>query len=309
FDICPQRDELQPTMGGAVVLEGMRWLFGRVSYRRTVSRSPGLIGPADRFEEPDTGFYPNEDGQRPDWGVNEEKLTASLRAVIDLGDERRLVPFGAVRYSAVHGLVDEAHLGTRLRFRSHSIEPELFYSFPTFDGDSIFNVFSIQPYWDLRATYSLWSPSGRLSGYLRPWARRFSVEDPSNAQTGERVAGADWAGGVHAGGQLRFRRREHLRLDGFAEDGYGGRRIGGMAAGRWFVTPALGLATRLSIIDFQDELLEAYDGLNLGAQLGLSYQIFAGVGFKTLAEYNHNRIGDHQLRMFAILDLAFRPEL
>jgi len=303
FDVCPQRDELMPTFGGAVATEGLAHVTARLSYRRSISRSPGLIGPVDRLDEPDVGFYPNEVGQAPGWGVNEEKLTAVVRGNLEVA-RVRAAPYAAVRYSVLHGLVDEAHAGASLRLGRHAIEPEIFYSFPTFDGDSIFNVFSVQPYWDTRLTYSLWSAGGALSSFVRPWLRHFAPEDP-----GADIEDSDWAGGLQASAQLRVGWRNSVRVDGFWEDGYGGRRVGSLLGGRWQPTTALGLSTRLSVIDFEDQVQPSLEGTNLGAQLGATYVLWPGVGMHLLSEYNHNRFSDDQLRIIAILDLAFRPEL
>jgi len=310
FDLCPQRDELQPTFGLAVASEGLEKVTARLSYRRTVSKTPGIIGPTDRFDEPDLGFYPNGIGQAPGWGTNEEKLTATVRGHLkSKRGDKQLTPYAAARYSVVHGLVDEAHLGTQARSGAHMIEPEVFYSFPTFDGDSIFNVFSIQPYWDFRVNYTLQRPRSSWAVLVRPWARRFLPEDPSNVADGVTIDRSDWSVGGHAGAQYRFTRRDYARVDGFWEDGYGGRRRGGMLAGAYHPLESLGLRTRLSLIDFKDELLANFDGVNFGAQLGGSYRIYRGIAASLQAEYNHNRFNSNQVRVFAILDLAFRPEL
>jgi hypothetical protein len=82
FDFCPQREQLMPTFGAAIETADLDGLWARVVYRKTISKTPGLIGPADRFEFPDEGLYPNEAGQAPDWGVNEERLAATVRGNI-----------------------------------------------------------------------------------------------------------------------------------------------------------------------------------------------------------------------------------
>ena len=91
------------------------------------------------------------------------------------------MPRAALRYSLLHGLVEQAHASIPIRRGAYEVAPEVYYSFPTFDGDSIFNVFSSQPYLDLRATVSRAPRGARLATYLRGWARRFAIEDPEQA--------------------------------------------------------------------------------------------------------------------------------
>jgi hypothetical protein len=220
-----------------------------------------------------------------------------------------VTPYAAVRYSLLHGLVDEALAGTRLRLGSHSIEPELYYSFPTFDGDSIFNVFSVQPYVDGRLTYEL-SPRGApWSAYARGWARRFRVEDAGRAETGADVDTGALAGGVQTGARWVVGPARLARIDLFHEDGYGGRRTGGFALLSWRVLPPLDLAARLSAIDFAEDLRPELDATSLGAQVGATYRIYSTMAASLVAEETSSAIERHQLAVFFLLDLAFRPEI
>lgn len=309
FEICPQREELMPTYGVALEASGLDWLSARVAYRRSVSPTVGLIGAVDRLENPDLGLYPDERGQAPAWGVNEELVSASVRAPLSLrGGALQLSPYAGVRYSLLHAAVDTVHAGARVAAGAHALEPELYHSLPIFDGDSIFNVFSIEPYTDLRVTYDFAPEKARWSAYLRPWLRRFSTEDAGEAAPGAEVDASSYAGGVHGG--LRWLERERLlgRFDLFWEDGYGGRRLGGYATGRWRAHRDLELGLRLSVIDFGATYSAGSRATTVGAQLGATYVFNRGVALSAVIEENANRIHESQLGVFAILDLAFRPE-
>lgn len=306
YDVCPQRHEIMPTFGGSVETSGLDRIWARLTYRRSMSQTPGLIGDVDRFEYPDTGLYPNENGQAPAWGVNEELLAASMRTHHDLaGGRGQITPYAALRYNGLVATVDEGHLGMRLRYGAHSVEPELYYSFPTFDGDSIFNVFAIEPYVDTRITYDVRPAASRLSAYGRAWLRHFQTQD-------EPAQGSDIASraaGVQLGAQYREERRASLRLDAFCEGGYGGTRVGTHAAAAWQPSRRTGLRTRLSVIHFDQDLREEVRGTTYGVQAGATYEVNDGVTLHLMAEENTTRFESGQFRLMGIIDLAFLPEV
>jgi hypothetical protein len=307
YERCPQRVELMPTFGAALATRGLSHFTGRVAYRRSQSRTPGIIGPVDRFEAPDVGLYPNEEGQAPDWGVNEERLAASVSAPFKFGEKAkplRLIPYAALRYSLLHGLVDEALVGTRTSRGQHALETELFYSFPTFDGDSIFNVFSSEPYVDMRLTYALSPRDSPWRGYARTWGRRYHSEDSEAAG----VASNDYSGGVQGGVRLMPAPKKSARLDVFHEGGYGGRRTGGYLMGRLPGPVGTRFFGRLSVIRFRQDLQSSLRATTLGAQLGVTAVIATGAAATLILEENSSVLDRHQLGAFLVLDLAFQPE-
>ncbi len=302
-ELCPQRDQRMPTVGFAIATEGLQRVSARLSYRRSHSASPGLLGDADRLDNPDEGYYPFE-REIAASGVTEERLALSVR-----GNLRprglRVTPYAAVRYSALHGIVDEAHAGTKVHRASHSVEPEVFYSSPTFDGDSIFNIFSTEPYTDARLTWRFTPKRGAWSGYLRGWGRRYHSEDAEQS-TGD-LAASVYAGGGNGG--LRMRRDDYeMRLDAYAEDGYGGQRIGGLYAAGISLSPNLVVHGRASLIRFADDSRSEIRGTNAGLQLGTRYQINRGLATSLLIEQNSNSVHRFALAAFAVVDLAFQPK-
>src|SRR3569832_2922886 len=152
YEYCPQRDVDQPTVGITRATSHTKHFGAEVGYRRTWSDTVGLSGAVDRLNRPDLGLYPNEYGQAPATGSDEERLYARAHADFKLG-ELAIQPYGDARYSILHAAFDRADAGVRVRSGDHVLEPSVEYFYPTFDGDSIFNAFSIEPTADLRRGY------------------------------------------------------------------------------------------------------------------------------------------------------------
>lgn len=302
LEYCPQREQLMPTGGIAVEAHGLRALHARAVYRRSQSPTVGLIGDPDRLRYPDLGLYPDDFGQAPDWGVNEERVAAEVRYHIDVGDRGQIAPWAAARYSLVHGLLDEAAAGVRLRWGDHAIEPELAYAVPTFDGDSIFNVFAIAPTSDARLSWQLAPRRGRLRANATGWLRRY--------HGGPDFLGVAYAAGATAGGELALGRLG-LRLDLVHDDGYGGRRSGGTAIARWRQSDRLTTAARLSLLDVaSDEAASVrIDALTGAAQTSATWQLADGVAVHAAVESSADRYTPFQVRAVGVLDLAFQPEM
>ncbi len=304
-EYCPQREQRMPTVGFAVASEGLEHISARLSYRRSHSESPGLLGAPDRLDTADLGYYPFE-RELAQSGVTEERLALTVRGNVAPSKRIRLTPYAAVRYSVLHGIVDEAHLGTKLHRDAHSLESEVFYSSPTFDGNSIFNIFSSEPYTDARVTWRFSPRNAPWSGYLRGWGRRYHSEDAERAVGGNQDA-SDYAGGGHGGVRMK-RDKFDLRFDGYAEDGYGGQRIGGLVAGGITLSRRLVLHGRASLIRFGDDSRREIAGTNAGLQLGTRYRINRGFAASLLIEQNSNAFDRFALAAFAVVDLAFQPK-
>src|SRR5205823_2704795 len=111
----PQRDVAQPTVGIALAMPQTHGFSAEVGYRRTWSDTVGLIGPVDRLQYPDKGLYPNDYGQAPATGVNEERLYARVHGRIASGEGVELEPYADARFSLLHALFDRADVGMRVR--------------------------------------------------------------------------------------------------------------------------------------------------------------------------------------------------
>ena len=302
YDVCPQREQPMPVFGAAVETVDLGRVWARLAYRRAMSPRPGLIGPADRFEYPDTGLYPNEAGQAPGWGVNEERVAATVRANVEVAGAQ-VTPHAAGRYDLLLGTVDEAHAGVRVRRGVHAVEPEIYYSLPSFDGDSIFNVFASEPYLDLRCTYDLRPRRGTVHAFARAWARRFL------AGAGEGADPGATAGGVQAGAGYRPDADLQARLDLFHDAGYGGRRTGGAGAAFWQMSRKTGVRGRVGVVHFDDARADGPRGVTVSVQAGASYRVNHGVMVHLMAEEDIDRSNHGQRRVIGVLDLAFVPEI
>src|SRR5262249_23751044 len=184
YTSCPQREQSAPTFGVAVATHGLREVVARISYRRSISKP--AIGPTAGTAD-----------EQPRWGVLEEKLSAQARGNF-LGGA--LVPWAAARWNILLGLVDEAQAGARVTLGDHGLTPELRYSYPSFEGDSIFNVFVTKAYWDVRLGWDWWPGHGPLRAYLRGYGRRFE-----NDKVGTVPPDSDWSLGAGAGARWRER--------------------------------------------------------------------------------------------------------
>ena len=275
-----QEEELQPTFGIAAHSYGLRWLQARVSYERTMSETgePRLPG-------------------EPAWGVVDEHVGITARGNLWNG---RLVPWFALRYNLLAGRIDEVYAGARSQLGRHGISLEYVLSAPTFDGDSIWNVFASQAFDDIRLAYDVtfW----KIRAYAQAFTRLYFDDN-----------GAYASGGGSLGGRMAVGRRGWVRIDGYYEDGYGGLRAGVDLSTRMRIWgDELGVRKgsvfaegRLSFVSFHDDIRPEDAANSFGVQAGLRWTPLDGINLHGLIEENVNRLYPSQLRVLALLDLSF----
>lgn len=299
-DRCPEQDrELAPVLGAGLETEDLDFVVARVGYRRTWSSTAG-------FRDPDLVAVLAAQGHagdvRPGSGVLEEKLTVQARFLLG----HALFPFGGFRYNFLLGSVDEVQGGVRalLPWGGQIATVEYLYLFPSFEGDSIFNVFSTEAYHDVRGTWDL--PVGPATLYLRALGRVYANQPL--AGTGQYGAWDDAEYGVGAGARARTGRLA-VRADLQHRDGFGGRRAGGDVWARYDLVPErLDVEARVSVVAFELDLQPALqDGVTLGLQGGARYRFADNVAAHLLVEENVNRFFPSALRVIALLDLEVRP--
>jgi hypothetical protein len=293
-----EEDALRPTFGVAAHSIGYRDLVARIAYARTISytgaRQPG----------------------EPGSGVVDESVAFTARGRLLHG---LVHPWFGFRYSVLTGRLDEVQAGARLRLpKEQALQAEYVLSAPTFDGDSIWNVFASQPFNDVRVGWD--GALAQLRLYARGFARLFGAATTSGfvgvggaSNPGvdpERVAGLPT--GVAWGASLGARvdsPRGHARLDGFYEDGYGGLTAGVDLSGLVRIAGDLrtGLVGegRVSYLHFRDDSRPIDHADSLGLQAGLRYTFVQGLTGHLLVEENVNRIYTSQLRVIGVLDLSF----
>ncbi|HZS40754.1 MAG TPA: hypothetical protein VFF06_28170 [Polyangia bacterium] len=283
-----QEDALEPTFGVALKTIGLRDVQTRVSYLRTMSftgdRQPG----------------------EPSSAVLDEKVAWTARGRFFHG---LLVPWFGFRYNLLVGRLDELQAGARVTLSpSHALSAEYVFAAPTFDGDSIWNVFGSQAFNDARLTYD--ATLGRLRLFARGFVRLFSDEPTSSSGATSQTAGAPSAlsGGGSAGARLDLG-RGFARVDGYYEDGYGGTKGGVDLSGRFLVLgdwlSGLVLDGRISYVHFRDDSRTIVNADSLGLQGGVRYSFWRGLTAQLAVEENVNRFYSSQLRVLALLDVSF----
>jgi hypothetical protein len=287
--LCPQRGEWMPTVGVAVSTRRTGPVSARLAYRRTESATVGVIDIVDRLEFPDVGLYPNEAGQAPERAVNAEHVSATVSARLRAG-RVKLAPWAWTRASLVERRVDRAAIGTEVRIGEHVITPEVAYRLPTFDSDSIWSIFAVEPTTDVRVGWSGYGAEALA------WLRRYHGADEDAT-----------AYGVEAAGEHDVTRRWTARLTVLADGGYGGTRFGATAAARYTgdehltVTGTLG-SWRLA----PDGDGTWWEGVAQGRATWVFDDRYALHG---VVETTASRYTPGQVRFLGVLDLAFEPEL
>ncbi len=299
YEYCPQRDVNQPTIGITLATNRVHDFGAEIGYRRTWSDTVGLIGPVNRLQYPDLGLYPNDFGQAPKTGIDEERVYARVHGNLHAGD-LAIEPYADLRYSILNAVFDRADAGVRLREGEHVLEPSVDYFFPTFDGDSIFNAFSIEPTTDVRLAYK-YGTTGPWRGTADAWIRHYAQEDNSTSLAGggdagvQRVLGAGWRGGA----------------DALADMGYGGRRVGGTIEAAWKDGQTFWLRGRAIVLDVDQDATAA-----LGVRkyvtgstvFSTTWRVADFVAIHGIAEADYDAVHALQTRVIAVLDLAFVPE-
>jgi hypothetical protein len=280
-----QASVLRPLAGAALALDGLGPVGVRVAYRRVWSPT------ADRL------------AGEPASGVNDEKvsLTGGAR-----WHDRIFATFG-VRYNLLVAAFDDQQIGVRVRLTPRQwLTAEQTYLAPTFDGDSIWNVFSTGAYRDFRATYEVAIAPG-VKANARAFVRLFT-NPPGETVAGQDLAaqapGGRLAGGGTAGAEVR-RSRAFLRADGYYDDGYGGLKVGADLSSRYALRPGRwDIEGRLTGFVWRSDLQPATNrGVVLGVEAGSRYQLAPGIRLHLLAEDNAGTLYRTQFRGLALIDL------
>jgi hypothetical protein len=290
-----QASALRPLAGAALVIgqdvsspsaAATSWLSARVAYRRIWSAT------ADRL--------PGE----PASGVNDEKVALTASAALG----KRVFITGGVRYNLLLGMLDDEQLAVRVKLPGRQVlTAEHAFLAPTFDGDSIWNVFSTGAYRDLRGGYEV-GVTEDVKLYARGFVRLFE-QTPDETTADGRDLGAEAPGGRTARGASTgavWRRPAGvLRADGYFDDGAGGRKTGLDLSARAAVAPRrLELETRFTGYRWRSDQQSATDaGFVLGVQAGARWEAGSGVRLHVLAEDNVGTFYDSQYRALAIVEI------
>ena len=273
-----QQSALRPLAGAALGFGGDGGLpvTARLAYRRMWAATADLA--------------PGE----PDTGVDDEKLALTASAEW----KRRVFLTAGLRYNLLLAEADDEQVALRVRATTGQwLGLELAYLAPSFDGDSIWNVFASGAYRDLRGSYELALCEG-LKLYARGFARHFDAvsDEPQDA--------ARWAAGGSAG--LAWRRASGVvRADGYFDGGFGGRKTGVDLSARWELRPrAVELEGRLTGYEWRSDQQTTTDaGFVFGAQAGGRYRLGDNVRLHLLFEDNVGTFYAGQYRGLAIVEM------
>jgi len=272
-------------VGAALALDRASPIDVRAAYRRTWSAT----------EDPRPGD--------PSSGVNHE--TVALTA--DARWRDRFFLAGGARYNLLVAAWDDQQLALRWRLGArHLVSAEYSFLAPTFDGDSIWNVFASGSTRDYRLGYDVELCAG-LRAHARGFARQFV--DPSGTSADARALadaapGGRWAYGGNAGADVRGG-RGRARLELYADGGYGGWKAGGDLSGRWalFARP-VELEGRLTAYTWRaDGTPVPQTASMVGAQAGALYRMSRAIRAHFLAEDNLGTYYRVQLRALVVLEV------
>ncbi len=287
-----QNSELAPMAGAALVAGAPAGPWSaRLSFREIWSATANQL--------------PGE----PSSGVNEEVV--SLTATAAWRD--RIFLTGGVRYNVLFDELDDEQLALRVKLTPRQwLTLEHDFLAPTFDGDSIWNIFSTGAYRDLRASYELALPRG-VKAYARGFARFYLATSDEIAPPGTPYAGQDVGaeapgGRFAAGGSLGVawrNLRAMVRADGYWDDGYGGRKAGVDATTRIKVREPIELEGRLTGYTWRNDVQPTPDssGVVFGAEAGGRLRLGQGVHLHLLVEDNVGTYYESQFRGLAMLEL------
>lgn len=270
----PAIDEpaLAPVWGAALESTGMMWVHGRVSYREVQTEG--------RINDRRLGYSANVTPFEP--------LTARAALVWDL-----------------HlGFVSEVNGGVEVQvLRPLVLGAEFVHFTPTFDGDSIWNFFPVEPMNDARLRAQVQLAEG-LEASAMGFARLLSAETPADAEgASESDVVTDLGGAASVRGWSRVAEIQG-RLHG--SDGYGGLRLGADAwAMRRLWNDRLAATLRLSLWRWANREEPATTAF--AYVVGGEYRFSQPAKLLVELEHDVGQAVGHRFRLLALLDLRFRP--
>jgi hypothetical protein len=289
----PADRSISPMIGAAFALDDVKFADARFAYRRTWS-------PASLNQDVSDVTGPTGVGTV----VDQELISATMSLRLADG---KVSPFGAGRYNLGTSRLDDLSGGVSWAITEmHSLRAQYLRTIPSFDLDSIFNVFALEPFEDVRLVYQV-RPSTRWTLHARGQGRFFLADETAELGTepGERVA---FGGGGGAGAAYRIR-RFGMRLDGFGLGGEGGLRTGGSVDTRTHVLyDRIAIDGRAFVTYYRDEVHEDREGYSVALQVGSNFRLAHGIYLNVVGEELFTPFYRHAFRALGVLsvDWAFR---
>ena len=260
-------------IGAALVTRNLAPTTARVSYRRLFSGSC----------------------------IDQEKIAAAVATRI----AQRLHLAAVASFDFFNERFDRIEASLRARIADFfDVDGQYVRLLPSFDADSIFNIFSAFALNDVNVRFRLHvldSAHVYLGGMLRFFGNEDLAGDPGASSETALKAYGGMAGYWH-----RFGDVARLALDLSLEGGYGGERVLADIGVRYSPLPrVLDLDARVTLVHFTDELQANLRGLSFGYQIGARYHVHDRAAVSIVGEHNFNRIHSSQFRLLALLDLDF----
>lgn len=283
-----------PMVGAAVSLDEVEFMDVRMAYRRTWT--PASLG--EDLVDSDGRL-----GLRP--GVDQELWTGTLALRLAHG---KLSPFAAARYDLGTSRLDDLAAGLTWSLTElHTVRAQYLRTIPAFDLDSIFNVFSITPFEDVRVVYEVrpgprWRLDARFQGRL--------LHDAETTQGQRPTREVRFGGGGGAGASYR-RRRVAVRADAFGLGGEGGTRLGASVDARTHVVyDRLGIDGRAYLLRYRhddDGMRDPDDpthtGTSVALQAGTNLRLAHGIYLNAVAEEMFSPYYRAAFRAFGMLSV------
>lgn len=275
----------RPMVGGALAFDQLSRaspVTARVAYRKVFSPTVDPL-PGD-----------------PSSGVNHETLSFTA----DARWRDRLFLSAGARYNLLVAAWDDQQVGLRWRFgRRHLLSAEYSYLAPTFDGDSIWNIFAAGAYRDVRASYDV-ELTTAWRAHVRGFWRHFVDPPETPTDLAAAAPGGARAFGGNVGVDVRGA-RGRARIDAYADTGFGGWKVGGDASGRWVVRPnLLDVEGRLTATGWRaDDVPDPRDAFMVGGAVGFVYHLGHKMRVHFLGENNSGTYYRSQLRGLGVLEM------
>ncbi|MFT7582250.1 MAG: hypothetical protein ACI9MR_003932 [Myxococcota bacterium] len=273
FEKAADDDPTTIVIGAAIMTENLQFTRINIGYRRLFS-----------------------DGE-----VDQEKAGGSISQRVVEGVHLS----GTVSYDFYNQRFDRIQAGGRWQVTDYlDLEAEYVRLLPSFDADSIFNIFTAFPMNDGNARIRL-HPSAQSEIYVGGMIRFFGNEGYTDGVVLATTDTVVQAYGAMAGYTQRFGANGRVHADVSWEAGYGGDRILGDIGGTWAIAPGeWELDGRVTAVSFKDEFQPQLEAVSVGYQLGGKYLIDTRAAVGVVAEHNFNK-RQNNLRLMAVVDMNF----
>jgi hypothetical protein len=294
-----QPSDAAPVFGAAIESQGVTWLHSRLTYRRAMN-----TGATSTSEFASGLFTPAQySGTR----VSSEKLGYSIDA--------EWTKVGAARAGLVYDLYDAkfAAMNANLdAFLGHGVTVGLDYQFyqPTFDADSIWNIFMAEPMNDLGAR-GIVEVNDHIALSGGGHARIYTVQTSEATPNASLITtGAYFPSnplGFDGGGDFAARYKfgeGSLGARASGNFGQAGDRVGGDLTGERILETRYVLRGRVNVWSWEDKLRPDRDATSVGYVAGVGYR-FAPRS-QTMFEFQHdiNRLAGQRFRAMIWLTVA-----